>query len=106
MVMDNLQSMVSIMTKQTVKSIDTIFESSSTINLATEFNNLTLSIIVSSAFARSFETISNARDIVARASTEVLAAVAYRASRMIIFIPIISQLPFLAKEYCSSRVWV
>ncbi|CAF1199913.1 unnamed protein product [Rotaria sp. Silwood1] len=95
---NNLQSMVSIMTYQTTKAIDILLESSSTINLATLFNNLTLSIIASSAFGRSFETVSNARDIIAHVFTEVLAAIAYRASRMIIIIPIISQLPFWRKN--------
>ncbi|CAF0831070.1 unnamed protein product [Rotaria sordida] len=97
----NLQSMISIMTYQTTKAIDTLLESSSstsTINLTTIFNKLTLSIIASCAFGRNFETISNARDIIAHAFTEVLAAIVYRASRMILLFPIISQLPFWQKN--------
>jgi cytochrome P450 len=94
----NLQSMISIMTDQTIKAIDTLLQSTSKINLSTEFNALTLSIIASSAFGGSFETISNAREIIARAFTEVLKAIAYRTARMIVFIPIISQLPFWGKD--------
>ncbi|CAF2108144.1 unnamed protein product [Rotaria magnacalcarata] len=94
----NLRSMVSIMTYQTQKSIDTLLESSSAINLAIEFNNLTLSIIASSAFGKSFETMTNAREIVVHGFTEVLSAISYRASRMITFFPIVSQLPFWKKN--------
>jgi cytochrome P450 len=96
----NLQSMISIMTDETTKTIDILLQSSSSskINLSKKLNALTLSIIASSAFGRSFETIPNAREIVDRAFTEVLAAIAYRASRMIILIPIISQLPYWGKD--------
>ena len=94
----NLQSMISIMTDQTTKAIDTLLESSSTINLSKDFSALTLSIIASSAFGRSFETISNAKEIISRVFTDVLEAVFYRSSRMISFFPIISQLPFWKKD--------
>jgi cytochrome P450/NADPH-cytochrome P450 reductase len=86
------------MSDQTNKAIDVLLQSSSTINLVTEFNSLTLSIIASSAFGGSFETISNAREIVSRAFTEVLAAVSYRSARMISRMPILSQLPFWKKD--------
>lgn len=94
----NLQSMVSIMTYQTTKAIDRLLQSSSKIDFVTEFSNLTLSIIASSAFGNGFETMTDAREIVARGFTEVLAAVGYRASRLIALIPILSQLPFWKKN--------
>jgi cytochrome P450 len=95
---NNLQSMISIMTNQTTKTIDILLQSSTKINLATQFSELTLSIIASSAFGRSFETIANAREMVARAFTETLATITYRASRMITIIPIVSKLPFWQKD--------
>jgi cytochrome P450 len=94
----NLQSMISIMTDQTTKTIDKLLESSLKINLSKEFSTLTLSIIASSAFGRSFETISNAKDIVGRVFTEILSAIVYRSSRLIILIPILSQLPYWKKD--------
>jgi cytochrome P450 len=91
---DNLQSMISIMTDQTSKVIDILLQSSTKMNLTVQFNALTLSIIASSAFGQSFETISNAREIVERTFKETLSAIVYRTSRMITLIPIVSKLPF------------
>ena len=97
----NLQSMVTIMTDRTTKAIDTLLASvssdSPSLDLQPQMNALTLSIIASSAFGRSFETISNAKDIVAHAFTEVLAAIAYRFTRMIDNMPLVSRLPFWRK---------
>ena len=96
----NLQSMISIMTDQTNTAIDSLLESTSSngaeqsIDLSSHFSALTLAIIASSAFGRSFQTVANARDMIQRAFTDVFSAVTYRASRMINLIPIISQLPF------------
>ena len=96
-----LQSMISIMTDQTTKAIDSLLASISSdakaLNLHPQFNALTLSIIASSAFGRSFETISNAKDIVSHAFNEVLPAIAYRFTRMIDNIPLVSRLPFWRK---------
>ena len=94
----NLQSMISIMTDQTGRAIDSLLSHRSPIELSKHFSTLTLSIIASSAFGRSFQTIANAQEIVDRAFTEVLDAVSYRASRMLNLIPLVSRLPFWKKK--------
>ncbi|CAF1914247.1 unnamed protein product [Rotaria magnacalcarata] len=96
----NLQSMVSIMVDQTRKVIDELFAStnSTSVNLQTELNALTLSIIASCAFGKGFETIGNARDIVNRAFTVLLQAVEYRTMRMVNQIPVLALLPFWQKH--------
>jgi cytochrome P450 len=96
----NLQSMVSIMVDQTRKVIDELFAStnSPSVNLQTELNALTLSIIASCAFGKGFETIGNAKDIVNRAFTVVLQAVEYRTMRMVNQIPVLALLPFWHKH--------
>ncbi|UJR08161.1 hypothetical protein I4U23_012435 [Adineta vaga] len=95
---DNLQSMISIMTEHTMKAIHNLLESSSTIDLAKQFNSLTLSIIISSALGTNSEVDSNTEEIIAQTFKEILAALFYRLARMIMFIPIVSQLPFWKKN--------
>lgn len=63
-----------------------------------EFSGLTLSIIAACAFGQCFETIANAHELVSQTFTNVLSAIAYRASRMIPFVPLINQLPFWKKD--------
>ncbi|CAF3654763.1 unnamed protein product [Rotaria socialis] len=96
----NLQSMVSIMADQTRKAIDELFASTNSplVNLQTDLNALTLSIIASCAFGKGFETIGNAKDIVNRAFTVVLQAVEYRTMRMVNKIPVLALLPFWHKH--------
>ncbi|CAF1219176.1 unnamed protein product [Rotaria sordida] len=96
-----LQSMISIMVNQTNKAIDEILLLSTEhqiIDLQTELNTLTLSIIASCAFGKCFETMANAKQIVCRTFTELLEAIQYRTVRMIDQIPVISQLPFWRKN--------
>ena len=95
-----LQSMIPIMAQQTHKAIDELLSSSGeqVVDLHTEFNALTLTIIASAAFGKGFETIEGAKQIVCRAFTELLEAIDYRSMRMIDRIPIISQLPFWRKD--------
>ncbi|CAF1282134.1 unnamed protein product [Rotaria sordida] len=93
----NLQSMVPIMTNNTAKAIDELITLSTQkefVDLRTELNNLTLTIISSSAFGKGLETIANAEEIVCRAFTEQLEAIQYRSFRLIDRIPIINRLPF------------
>ncbi|CAF3781478.1 unnamed protein product [Rotaria sp. Silwood1] len=96
-----LQSMISIMVEQTIKAINELLLLSSeekVVDLQTELNALTLTIIASSAFGKGFETIANAKQIVCRAFIEVLEAMEYRTIRMIDYIPLIAQLPYWRKD--------
>ncbi|CAF4774708.1 unnamed protein product, partial [Rotaria sp. Silwood2] len=96
-----LQSMISIIVEQTIKAINELLLLSSqhkVVDLQSELNALTLTIISSSAFGKGFETIANAKQIVCLAFTEVLEAIEYRTIRMINHIPLISQLPYWRKN--------
>ncbi len=96
-----LQSMVSIMVDQTNKAINKLLVLSTerqVIDLQIELNAFTLAIIASSAFGKGFETVANAKQIICRAFSELLAAIEYRSIRMIDAIPIISELPFWRKD--------
>jgi cytochrome P450 len=96
-----LQSMVPIMVDQTHKAINELLSSSierPVVDLQIEFSTFTLAIIASSAFGKGFETITNAKQIVCRAFTELLGAIEYRTMRMVDYIPVISQLPFWRKK--------
>ncbi|CAF4377174.1 unnamed protein product, partial [Rotaria sordida] len=89
--------MVPIMTNHTAKAIDELITLSTQkefVDLRTELNNLTLTIISSSAFGKGLEPIANAKEIVCRAFTEQLEAIQYRSFRLIDRIPIINRLPF------------
>ncbi|CAF2504784.1 unnamed protein product [Rotaria sp. Silwood2] len=92
--------MVSIMAHETAKAIDELLLLSTQkefVDLQTEFNTIALTIMASSAFGKGFETISNAKEIVCRAFTEVTKAMEYRMLHMIDRIPIMAQLPFWQK---------
>ncbi|CAF4762003.1 unnamed protein product [Rotaria sp. Silwood2] len=93
--------MISIIVEQTIKAINELLLLSSqhkVVDLQSELNALTLTIISSSAFGKGFETIANAKQIVCLAFTEVLEAIEYRTIRMINHIPLISQLPYWRKN--------
>ena len=97
-----LRSLIPIMVRQTNKAIHEMLFSSSQeyqiVDLNIELNSLTLAIIASSAFGKGFETMANAKEIVSRATTEVIEAMIYRLLRMIDQIPLISQLPYWRKN--------
>ncbi|CAF4421218.1 unnamed protein product [Rotaria sp. Silwood2] len=82
--------MIFIMVGQTIKAIVELLLLSSqqkVVDLQTELNALTFTIIASSAFGKGFETIPNAEQIVCRTFTEVLEAMEYRTIHMIDYIP-------------------
>ena len=97
----NLKSMVSIMSNETSKIINALlkkYSSTEEIDLDTEFNALTLSIIASSAFGQSFETIANAKELLCYSFNEVKEIVAYRTLHLISQIKFLSELPFWGKK--------
>lgn len=80
-----LESMVTIMTKQTEMAINELIYTSAQqqfIDLQSKLTYMTLTIIASCAFGQDFETISDAKEIVSRAFVDVLEAIEYRAMRM------------------------
>ncbi|CAF0946841.1 unnamed protein product [Rotaria sp. Silwood1] len=105
----NLKSMISIMTDQTAKSMQRLFQTSTldqqeqiSIDLQNHFSALTLSIIASSAFGSGFETITNAQEIIRQTFGAVLEAILYRSLHMINQIPFISKLPFWKKSIVDN----
>jgi cytochrome P450 len=77
----NLRSMVSIISDQTGRAIDALFsaltyeqDQTMTVDLHTQFNTLTLSIIASCAFGSGYATTSDAKKIICQTFNEVLAA--------------------------------
>ncbi|CAF2637780.1 unnamed protein product [Rotaria sp. Silwood2] len=105
----NLKSMISIMTNQTAKTIQRLFQTSTLdqqeqvlIDLQNQFNALTLSIIASTAFGSGFETITNAQKIINQTLSEVLEATLYRLSHLVSQIPFISKLPFCKKNIVDN----
>ncbi|UJR38124.1 hypothetical protein I4U23_030803 [Adineta vaga] len=96
---ENLRSMVSIMTDRTARTIDILLTSSEKIiNLEKELSLLALTIIASSAFGESFETIVDAREIVSEAFISALDAIVNRSLLLIDQIPLFSRLPFWGKD--------
>ncbi|CAF3853694.1 unnamed protein product, partial [Rotaria sp. Silwood2] len=105
----NLKSMIPIMTDQTAKTIQRLFQTSTldqqeqiSIDLQNQFNALTLSIIASSAFGTCVETITNAQEIINKTFGEVLEAILYRSLHMINQIPFISKFPFWKKTIVDN----
>ena len=97
----NLKSMISIITDRTAKAIQSVLltdQNPKTVDLQVLFNELTLSIIASSAFGTDFETNPEAKDIICRTFTQMLEIIEYRSMRLINMIPLISQLPFWKKK--------
>jgi cytochrome P450 len=105
----NLKSMISIMSGETAKAIETLLpkynsnqEKPEAVDLQVEFNALTLSIIASSAFGSGCETVNNAKDIICRIFVESLDAIVYRSMHMINQIPLLSRLPFWKKDVVDN----
>ena len=96
----HLQSMISIMTNRTAESIEELLAPSNdqSINLQNKITSLTLTIIASSAFGQSLETIINPKDNMLQIFTEALEAVMYRTMRMVNLIPVLARLPFWRKH--------
>ncbi len=104
---NNLKSMVSIITDRTAKIIESILlelnsNQEKQIDLQVLFNRLTLSIIVSSTLGLDLETDANAKDVMCRVFYQVINAIIYRSSRMIIKIPLFSKLPFWKKDIVDN----
>jgi cytochrome P450 len=105
----NLKSMISIITDQTAKTIQTLFSKSSSdqeeqksVDVQIEFNALTLSIIASSAFGSGYETTTDAKQILCQTFGEVLEAIVYRSLIMVNQIPLLSKLPFWKKNVVDN----
>ncbi|CAF4190813.1 unnamed protein product [Rotaria sordida] len=84
---NNLKVMISIMVEQTNKGIDEFlssFNNQQTVDLQKEFNTLTLSIMVSSAF--------------------VAAAIEYQTMRMINQVPLLAKLPICQKHIIDQII--
>ncbi|CAF2496281.1 unnamed protein product [Rotaria sp. Silwood2] len=101
----NLKSMISIITDQTVKAIQALFNAFNSdqlkqklVDLQIEFNALTLSIIASSAFGSGHEAINNCKEVICQNFGKVLDAIVYRSLIMVNQIPLISKLPFWKKD--------
>jgi hypothetical protein len=70
------------MSNETVKAIDSLLSTSSSTNeikMNVQFNALTFSIIASSAFGQSFETILGAKESMSHAFNEQKEVIAYRS---------------------------
>jgi cytochrome P450 len=101
----NIQSMVPIMSEETSKAIDSLLlvaSSSNEINIGVQLNALTLSIIASSAFGQSFETIPHAKEILCYLFNEVKEVIAYRTLRMISQVKFLAELPFWGKDIVDN----
>ena len=97
----NLKSMVSIITDRTKKAMESLFlenQNSKTVDLQVLFNELTLSVIASSAFGADFETNAQAKDVISRTFTEMLNVTEYRSMHLVNQIPFLSRLPFWGKK--------
>ncbi|CAF3017769.1 unnamed protein product [Rotaria sp. Silwood2] len=97
----NLQSMIPIMSNETIKAIDSLLLTSfskNEIDFDNELNALTLSIIASSAFGQSFETIPHAKEIICYSFNDVKDVITYRSLHMINQVKFLSELPFWGKN--------
>jgi cytochrome P450/NADPH-cytochrome P450 reductase len=103
----NLRSMVPIMSSKTAETIDSLLSTSLTtdsIRLDTQLSILTLSIIASSAFGQSFETIPHAKDIICGEFHEAKETLEYRSLRMINQVKFLDELPFWGKHILVETV--
>jgi cytochrome P450 len=105
----HLKDMISIITDQTAKTIQSLFvkansnqDEQTSVDVQIECNALTLSIIASSAFGSGYETFTNAKEILCRTFGEVLDAVVYRSIILVNQIPLISKLPFWKKDIVDN----
>jgi len=99
---NNLTSMVSIISHQTAKAIDQLLSKKQPVDLQVEFNALTLSIIVASAFGSDFERNPETKDILCRVLVDVLEATAYRSLIMVNQIPFLTKLPFWKRDIVEN----
>ncbi|CAF2984143.1 unnamed protein product [Rotaria sp. Silwood2] len=96
-----LQSLIPIMSNETIKAITSLLSISSLknqVNLDIELSALTLSIIASSAFGQSFETIPDAKETICDAFNEVKEVITYRMLHMISQVKFLGELPFWGKD--------
>ena len=103
----NLKSVVSIISHETKKAIDSLTSISlktDGILLNTEIDALALSIIVSSAFGQTLETIPFGKEIVCRTFNTVREILEYRTVRMINQVKILDQLPFWGRNIVDKCV--
>ena len=101
----NLKSMVSIITDRTAKAIQSIFsndQNSRSVDLQVLFNELTLSIIASSAFGADFETNAQAKDVISRTFAQMLDITEHRSMRLVNQLPFLSRLPFWGKTILDA----
>ncbi|CAF3760244.1 unnamed protein product [Rotaria sordida] len=104
---NNLKVMISIMVEQTNKGIDELlsnFNNQQTVDLQKEFNTLTLSIIVSSAFGKQLEDQADLKAIVCETTSKVAAAIEYRTMRMINQVPLLAKLPICQKHIIDQII--
>ena len=97
----NLRSMVSIMSDETEKAINSLLVASSSkdqVNLEIQLSSLTLSIIASSSLGQDFETTPHAKEIMCQTFQEVKETIEYRTLRMINQIKFLAELPFWGKN--------
>ena len=103
----NIQSMVSIMSNTTVKTIDALLLTcilTDSIRLDTHLSSLTLSILASSALGQSFEMVSDAKDILYETLNEAKDILDYRTSLMINQIKLFDELPFCGKHMLDEAI--
>ncbi|CAF1457778.1 unnamed protein product [Rotaria sordida] len=101
----NIQSMIPIMSNETIKAITSLLLTCSLkneIDLDIECNALTFSIIASSAFGQSFETIPHAKEIMCYSFNEVKDVIAHRTLHMINQIKFLAELPFWGKNIVDN----
>ena len=109
----SLKSMVSVISSQTAKGIETLLlkhysnlQKQEPIDLQVEFNVLTLPIIASSAFGSTCETINSVKDALCRILTEILDATGYCSINMVNEVPFLSLLPFWKNDIISKEVQI
>lgn len=98
---NNLRGMITIFVEQTTKAIDELLANTTdgqSIDLNEQFSALTLSIIVSSAFGKQFESQTDIKKTICETLPKVLAAIKYRTLRMINQVPFLAQLPICQKH--------
>jgi cytochrome P450 len=105
----NLKAMISIITDQTAKTIQSTLITlnadelkNQSVDLQVLFHHLTLSVIVSSAFGSDLHTNANAKNVMSQVLADSLDAILYRSMRMVNQIYILSQLPFWKKDVIDS----
>jgi cytokinin trans-hydroxylase len=105
----NLRSMTLTITDRTAKTVQSTLitlssneQKSQPVDLQILFNNLTLSVIITSAFRSDFETNTNAKNVMTRALTNAHDAIIYRSLQMINLIFLLSKLPLWKKDVVNN----